>query len=109
MREDDVIAVGRVVVRELPVALELEPVRFAHDYARAWMPVQPFVDGLRDRPKILAQVGRVRVERAEDEAAIAFDARHLRKIVFGVLEIARVALGPGHAAELPGIEISPAV
>src|SRR5205823_12341338 len=46
---------------------------------------------------------------AEDEAAVALDARHLREVVFAVSEIAGVALGPGHAAQLAAVEVGPAV
>jgi hypothetical protein len=44
VREDDVVAVGRVVVGQLPVALELEPVRLGEDDPAARIAVEPFVD-----------------------------------------------------------------
>ncbi len=49
MREHDVIAVGGVVVGELPVALVLEPVRLGDDHPAAGMPVDPLVDRLTYR------------------------------------------------------------
>ncbi len=58
---------------------------------------------------MLGQRQRVHVERAEDEAAIRFDARHLREIVFRVAQIGRVAFRPGYAAQSAVVEKIPAV
>ena len=109
MRENHVVTVCRVVVRELPVALELEPARFRHLYAPAGVAVEPLVDRLLRRTEIVRQRGGIGVQRAEDEAAVALDARHLREAELVVLEIAGIAFGPGHAAELPGVVVGPAV
>ena len=109
MREQHVIAIRRVVVGELPVALELEPVRLPHRHAPAGIAVEPFVDRPLRRAEVIGERRCIRIQRAEDEAAIALDARHLRQVELVVLEIAGVTLGPWHAAELPGVEVGPAV
>ena len=99
--EHDVIAVAGIVVGELPVALEFEPVGLAHCDFSLGLAVEPFVDRPGDRPEIVEQRRRIAVERGEDEAAIALDPRHLRDVEFGVLEVAGVAVGPRHARSLP--------
>ena len=49
------------------------------------------------------------IERAEDEAAIRFHARHLRDVVFRIAHVVGIALRPRHAAQLAGVEEIPAV
>ena len=73
MREHDVVAVAGIVVGELPVALELEPVGLADRDLALRLAVEPFVDRLGDGAEIVEQRRRIRVERREDEAAIAVD------------------------------------
>ena len=109
VRVDDVIAVARVVVGELPVALVLDAVRLAHLELAAGIAQHPVVDRLRDRPEVLDERQRIHVERAEDEAAIALHARHLRDIVLGIAHVAGITVRPRHAAELAGVGEIPAV
>src|SRR5436853_550329 len=71
--------------------------------------VEPFIDRLGDAAKIVDQRRRVRIERPEDEAAIAVDAWHLRDVEFRILEVTGVAVRPRHRAQLAGIEIAPSV
>ena len=52
---------------------------------------------------------RIQIERAENKAAIRFDARHLGEIVFRIAQIGGVAFRPGHAAQPAVIEKIPAV
>src|SRR5262249_61165377 len=68
-----------------------------------------WVNGLSGRPEPVAQRRRIEVERAEDEAAIGVDARHLRDVEFRILEVAGVAVGPRHAPQFSGVEEIPAV
>src|SRR5204862_364357 len=75
----------------------------------AGIAVEPFVDRLPGAAEVLGERGRIGIQRAEDEAAIALDARHLGEVVLAVAEIAGVALGPGHAAQLAAVEVGPAV
>ena len=103
------VAVAGIVVGELPVALVLEPVGLAHHDLAAGIAVEPFVDRAGDAAEIIEQRRRVGIERAEDEAAIAVDARHLRDVEFCVLEIAGIAVRPRHRAQLAGVEEAPAV
>ena len=109
VREHDVIAVAGIVVGELPVALVFEPVGLADRDLALGLAVEPFVDRLGDGAEIIEQRRRIGIERREDEAAIAVDARHLRDVEFRVLEIAGIAVGPRHRAQLAGVEIAPAV
>jgi hypothetical protein len=109
VREHDVIAVAGIVVSELPVALVFEPVRLAHRDFALGLAVQPFIDRLGDGAEIVEQRRRVGIERGEDEPAIAVDARHLRDIELGVLEVAGIAVRPRHGPQLAGVEIAPAV
>src|SRR5262245_52774939 len=73
------------------------------------MTIEPFIDRLGDRPEIIEKRRRVPVQGREDEAAIAVDARYLRDIELRVFEVARVTIGPGHRAQLAGVEIAPAM
>ena len=109
VREHDVVAVAGIVVGELPVALVFEPVRLAHHDLAAGIAVEPFVDRAGDAAEIVEQRRRVGIERAEDEAAIAVDARHLRDVELRVLEVAGIAVRPRHRAQLAGVEEAPAV
>ena len=109
VREHDVIAVAGIVVGELPVALELEPVRLADRDLAAGLAVEPFVDRLGDGAEIVDERRRIGIERREDEAAIAVDARHLRDVELRVLEVAGIAVRPRHRAQLAGVEVAPAV
>ena len=109
VRIGDVVAVARVVVGELPVALVLDAVRLAHHHLAAGIAVEPLVDDRRDRAEVLDERQRVHVERAEDEAAIGFHARHLRDVVLRVAQVGRVAVRPRHAAQLAGVVEIPAV
>ena len=109
MRIGDVIAVAGIVVGELPVALVPEAVGLAHHDLAAGIAVEPLVDDRGDRAEMLGERQRVQIERAEDEAAIGFDARHLREIVLRVAHVGGIAVRPRHAAQLPGVEKVPAV
>ena len=73
------------------------------------MPVEPFVERPGDGSQIVDQSGRVRVERAEDEAAIGLDARQLGQVEPGVRHVAGIALGPRHARQRARVEVGPAV
>ncbi len=103
------VAVAGIVVGELPVALVFEPVGLAHHDLAAGIAVEPFVDRAGDAAEIVEERRRVGIERAEDEAAIAVDARHLRDVELRVLEIAGIAVRPRHGAQLAGDEEAPAV
>ena len=59
--------------------------------------------------EMLGERQRVEIERAEDEAAIGVDPRHLGQIVFRIAHVGGVAFGPRHAAQLAGVEEVPAV
>ena len=109
VREHNVIAITGIVVGELPVALVFEPVGLADRDLAAGLAVEPFVDRPSDGAEIIEQRWRVRVERAENKAAIAVDARHLGDVEPGLAEVAGIAVGPRHRAQLAGIEIAPAV
>ena len=109
MREHHVIAVAGIVVGEFPVALVFEPVRLAHRDLPAGLPVEPFVERFRDRAEIVDQRRRLRVERGENEAAVALDARHLRHVEFRIGEVASVTVRPRHRTQLAGVEIAPAM
>ncbi len=109
MGEHDVVAVARIIVGELPVALVFQPVRLAHLDLAVGLAVEPLVDRLGDGAEIIEERWRIGVERAEDEAAIAVDPRHLRDVELRVLEVAGIAVGPRHRAQLAAVEIAPAV
>ena len=109
VREHHVIAVGGVVVGELPVALVLEPVRLAESNAAPGVPVEPFVDRFGRRTQVLGERRRSGIQRPEHEASVALDPRHLRQVELRIPEVARVAVGPGNAAQLAAVEVRPAV
>src|SRR6185312_1948695 len=94
---------------ELPIALEFEPVRLAQPDLAAGIAVDPFVDRLGDGPQPVAQNRRVAVHGAEDEAAIALDAADLHEIELRILEVAGIAVGPGHTEQLAAVGEGPAV
>jgi len=109
MRIGDVIAVARIVVGELPIALVAKTIGLADRDRAAGIAVEPLVDDLCDRAKMLGKRQRVHVQRGEDEAAIGFDPRHLRDVVFRIAHVLGIAFRPRHAAQFAGVEEVPAM
>ncbi len=103
------VAVAGIVVGELPVALVFESVRLADANLSLGLSVEPFVDRFGNGAEIVEERGRIGIERGKDETAIAVHAWHLRNVVLGIVEVARITVRPRNGAQLSRVEIAPAV
>ena len=109
MRKQNVIAVGRIVVDQFPVAVQLQAIGVAQRDPASGMAIEPLFERTRDRTEIIRQRRSRDVQRPENKAAERFDPRNLREVESGVADAIGVSLRPRDAAELSGVAESPAV
>ena len=109
MGEGGVQSIAGVVPRQLPVAPVDHALAVAHLDAPRRGPVHEPVDQRPGRAEPLRETGCIEVERAEDQAAVRAQPRHLGQAVVGFVKVRRVALTEGHVDEVAAVGVGPAV